>query len=470
MKKIMQKFRFIPIILIIIFLSISAILDYQKDNQKVLQAPIWILGEKQIDFKSNLPLVIIDTNNSRIHVKTPIIAKMSIIEPNENNITKLDMTSSYNGYIRIRIRGSSSLQFPKKQYSITTITTIGTNDNVELIGMPKEHKWILSAPYSDKTLMRNYLVYNKTREVNEDKYYAVRSRLVEVLQYRDGKYNYEGVYVLMERIKRDKNRINIKKVKNNKITGGYIIKLDKDIPENIPLEYNENKMFYYVYPRANKLKKAQKLYISEYLRDFQQALYSDDFNITSSKNYYGKWIDVDSFIVHFLSREFFFDVDVWQFSEYLHKDENQKLFLSAVWDFNSGMGNDNYHFKGNYSLFAYKQHYLGEPYTVASWIKRLISDPIFYHKLKLKWSSLRAGIWSDKELISYIHKTRDRLKEPAKRNFKRWRGVLGSFIWPNRQTCQKNGKKIYCETFEDAIENDLIYWLIRRGKMMDENL
>ncbi|SHO81511.1 hypothetical protein MNB_SV-15-1089 [hydrothermal vent metagenome] len=339
------------------------------------------------------------------------------------------------------------------------------------MGMPKENKWILSAPYSDKTLMRNYLAYSKTREVNKDKYYAVRSRFVEVLRYMEGKYNYEGVYILMERIKRDKNRINIKKVKRNKITGGYILKLDKDIPQNISLEYSENKMFYYVYPKPNKITNSQKLYISQYLKDFQYALYSDDFNLTTSPNYYGKWIDIDSFIIHFLSREYFFDTDIWQFSEYIHKDENQKLFLSAVWDFNYGMGNDNYHFKGNYSLFGYKQYFIGEPYNIASWIKRLMSDSRFHNRVKEKWISLRKGIWSDREMISYIHKIENKLKEPAKRNFQKWDNVLGNFVWPNRQTCKdKDGNSIYCKTFEDAIEYDLIDWLINRGRWIDNNL
>lgn len=464
----MQKFKYIPLVLIVLFLLIYSTLTPQEKISKVIQAPIWIMGDKQVNFTSNLPLVIIDTNNSYIKVKTPMVAKMSIIEPDENNQTKLDMPTSYNGYISIRVRGSSSLQFPKKQYSLKTITADGKNEDVSLIGMPKENKWILSAPYSDKTLMRNHLAYSKTREINEDKYYAVRSRFVEVLRYMEGKYNYEGVYVLMERIKRDKNRINIKKVKENKITGGYIMKLDKDVPKNIPLEYDENKMFYYVYPKPDKITNAQKLYISAYLRDFQKALYSDDFNLTSSKNYYGKWIDVDSFIVHFLSREYFFDSDLWQFSEYIHKDEHQKLFLSAVWDFNSGMGNDNYHFKGSRSALGYVQHFTGEPYTIASWIKRLMSDPIFYNKVKEKWSSLRNGIWSDKEMILSIYKIKDQLREPAKRNFKKWRKSIGHFVWPNRQTCKKpNGKRIYCRTFEDAVEYDLIYWLIRRGRWMD---
>ena len=36
-----------------------------------------------------------------------------------------------------------------------------------------------------------------------------------------------GLYVLMEKIKRDKNRVDISKNRSDDISGGYIIKIDK---------------------------------------------------------------------------------------------------------------------------------------------------------------------------------------------------------------------------------------------------
>lgn len=467
----MKYFKFIVLFTMALFIILwTLFLKPQPKTTHVTQAPIWIRGEIQKNFSSNLPLIIIDGNNSRIRHSVARVVKMSIIEPNETNQSRLEMPTSYHGHVRIQVRGSSSLQFPKKQYKFTTQTVDGKEDDVSLLGMPKEHKWILHAPYSDKTLMRNYLAYTKTREINAKKYYAVRSRFVEVLQLMDGKYNYEGVYLLMEKIKRDKHRINIKKSSSQKISGGYIVKLDKDVPDNAYLKHKENKKFLYEYPNILKLNASQKLYISEYLKDFQQALYSDDFNLSSSKNYYAKWIDIDSFIVHFLSREFFLDADTWMFSEYIHKDTHQKLFLSAVWDFNSGMGNDNYNYQGNFEFFAYKKFVDGAPYTISAWIQRLMSDPIFYTKVKAKWTQLRQGIWSDKEMIGFIDSTAQRLALPAKRNFQKWKRVLGRFVWPNRKSCRENGKRIYCKTFEEAVEHDLKAWILLRANWIDKNL
>ena len=467
----MKYFKFIILFVITLFITMWVLfLKPQPKNIYLKQAPIWIRGEIQENFSSNLPLLIINTKKDRVHHSSASIFEMFIISPNANNKSHLKMPVSFDGNVSIQVRGSSSLQFPKKQYKFTTLNKEGKKQDVSLLGMPKEHKWILHAPYSDKTLMRNYLAYTKTREINKNKYYAVRSHFVEVLQFTEGKYNYEGVYVLMEKIKRDKQRINIKKTKSHKISNGYIVKLDKDVPDNEYLKYKENKKFLYEYPNILKLNSSQKLYISEYLKDFQKALYTDDFNITSSPNYYGRWIDIDSFIVHFLSREFFLDADTWMFSEYIHKDQHQKLFLSAVWDFNSGMGNDNYNYQGNFELFAYKKFVDGAPYTISAWIQRLMSDPVFHQKVKEKWILLRKGIWSDKEMMAFIDATAHRLKEPAKRNFQKWKRVLGRFVWPNRKTCTENGKRIYCKTFESAVEYDLKAWLLLRANWIDKNL
>lgn len=469
----MNNFKFLIITLVFLaFIGIEYSQNsYKEDSNKLKLLDLYSLGKKFENFQSNLPLVILDTNGSTPNSKRYIHAKMSIIQPNEDNISSFEMSPSYQGDISFKIRGSSSLRYPKKQFVLTTQKPNGKHHNVSLLGMPKEHRWILHAPYSDKTLMRNHLAHYKAREVDPSRYYGVRSRFVELFRVSSkGYYHYEGVYLLMEKIKRDKNRIHVKKVKPSRISNGYIIQLDKDIPSNIPLMFKENKKFSYVYPDPNKITEAQKIYISTYLRSFQKALYSDDFNVTTSPNYYGHWIDVESFIVHFLVSELFMDADVWMYSEYLHKDCNQKLFLSTVWDFNLGMGNDNYNFMGNYKKFVYKQSFNGAPYIIASWLQRLMSDPTFKLKVQNKWKILRSSIWSDQAFCDYIDHTRERLRKPAQRNYQRWKWILGKFTWPNRQTCKKDGKPIYCKTYYSVVENDLKKWLLRRLDWMDKNL
>ena len=68
--------------------------------------------------------------------------------------------------------------------------------------MPEENDWVLYAPWQDKTMIRNVLAYQLSNDMGR---YASRTRYVEL--YLNG--DYQGIYVLMEKIKRDNDRVNI---------------------------------------------------------------------------------------------------------------------------------------------------------------------------------------------------------------------------------------------------------------------
>ena len=101
-----------------------------------------------------------------------------------------------------------------------------------LLGLPKESDWVLYAPYSDKSLMRDVLGYELSNQIGR---YAARTRFVEVfLNDSRGKLtqrSYLGVYIFEEKIKRGKNRVAIEKLAPGdstepNISGGYIVKKD----------------------------------------------------------------------------------------------------------------------------------------------------------------------------------------------------------------------------------------------------
>jgi len=431
-------------------------------------------GDFDLDFNSNLPIVIVDTGDKEIPDEPKIKGSMTIIGTNnDSSRSSLTTAPDYSGYMEIEIRGSSSKGFPKKQYSVDTETWDEEDDDVSLLGMPEEHKWILYAPYSDKSLMRNYIAYQKTREIDSDKYLAVRSHYVELLTREGDHYRYDGVYVLMEKIKRDKHRVDIEKMKSSydsepKITGGYIFKRDRRGSDDEPVMTGiDGTEFVFVYPKSKDVTGEQQNYLESYIREFETALNEDDFNVTDSDNYYGNYIDVDTFIIHMLSREFFKDVDSWRLSEYLHKERSDKLYLSTVWDFNLGMGNNNYHFPDDSTpLWAYDSHNSG----MSLWMQRLMEDPAFHDKVKNKWQALRTTVWSDAELVSFIDNTKDLLNEAAERNFAKWTKVLGKYVWPNRKACTKNGEAIYCDSFDSAVNEHLKAWILDRAHWIDGEL
>ena len=190
---------------------------------------------------SNLPIIFIDTDGQQIIDDERITANMGIIyngAETRNNIS--DTFNEYNGNIAIELRGSMALLFPKKSYRFETHNDQGEDLNVSLLDMPSENDWILYAPFVDLSMIRNVLVYDISNDIGR---YASRTRLCELVL--NG--NYQGVYVLMEKIKRDNNRVDIAAMNENdtagdSLTGGYIIKIDKKQVSGIELDEIDEKI------------------------------------------------------------------------------------------------------------------------------------------------------------------------------------------------------------------------------------
>ena len=110
--------------LIVFIFSATRIL---KSESHIVEVP-YIGGKSEntayplshLDFiSSNLPVFIIDTHGQMIKDDIRIIADMGIIYNGEGNRNALtDPYNHYNGRINIELRGSSSQQFPKKQYAV----------------------------------------------------------------------------------------------------------------------------------------------------------------------------------------------------------------------------------------------------------------------------------------------------------------------------------------------------------------
>lgn len=294
---------------------------------------------------SNLPIVIINTDNGVDIPDAPrVSASMKIIyrgpgERNfvsdQNDVTKLN----YNGKIKIEIRGSSSQSPPKKQYGLTTVLNDNiTNNNVELLGMPKENDWILGGLAFDASLVRDYISYNLSRKIGN---YAPRQRYCEVVINGD----YRGLYILQEKIKMDDNRVDIVKIDPTDnslpaLTGGYLTKADKVTSEDpsawiMPTYLGSQTDFIHETPKPTAITSSQHTYI----KSIFEKLASSASNSSISSGY-PSVIDVPSFIDFILINELAANVDAYQFSTYFHKDRNGKLRAGPLWDLNLTYGND----------------------------------------------------------------------------------------------------------------------------------
>jgi hypothetical protein len=417
---------------------------------------------------SHLPIVVVNTNGQDIPNDNKITAHMGIIDngPGETNHLS-DPYNHYDGFIGIELRGSSTLWFPKKQFAVETRDSLGENNNVSLFGMPEENDWIFNAPYTDKSLMRNVLIYNMARDAGR---YASRTHYFELVLNDD----YRGVYVMLEKVKRDDNRVDISKLEPDElsgddVTGGYIIKIDKWDGENLGGWYSEPQLenysgFYYQYhyPKPDEIAPEQQEYIINYIDDFEQVMNSENYMNTTSG--YPSIIHWDSFVDFLIMQEITKNVDGYRLSSYLYKDidsNDGRLVAGPIWDFNLGFGNADYCDGWATTGWAIDFNLVcpGDSYQIPFWWYLIWSDESFRWTVQQRWHDLRQTTLSDNYVNAAIDSLHDHIGEAANRNFERW-PILGEYVWPNY---------FIGETYEEEVEY-LRDWIMTRMEWMDNEL
>ena len=306
----------------------------------------------QVLTESNLPIVIITTDkdpNTGLATIIPdepkVLGSMKIIyrpDGSRNYVTDQNTQGflQYNGRIGIETRGSSSQFLEKKPYGLTTLADDNrTNNNVSILGMPEENDWILNSLAFDPSLLRDYLSYYLSRSIGN---YAARGKYCEVIVNEE----YRGLYIFMEKIKIDKERVNIEKMDqtdNNgiRLTGGYIVKADKTNGDPVAweMETNNGGSVQYIHdnPKPEFINSIQSTYIQSIFNRFKDDMITQNESI---KDGYPSDIDVPSFIDYMIINELSSNVDAYQISTYFHKDRGGKLKAGPVWDCNLTYGND----------------------------------------------------------------------------------------------------------------------------------
>ncbi|MCO6461653.1 MAG: CotH kinase family protein [Saprospiraceae bacterium] len=415
---------------------------------------------------SALPILKIETNGQEIVDDPKIQATLQIISNDQGNFNYVNDTNyTYSGYIGIEIRGSSSQSFPKKSYGLETWDATGDDIDASLLGMPKESDWVLNAHYTDKTLFRNNLSYELFNQMG---HYAPRTQLVEVILNGE----YRGVYSFMEKIKRNKNRVNIPKMSEDAnsgsaLTGGYIFKIDRangsggdgwQSKFEIPARPGEYTTFLYEYPKDDKITTPQKIYLQSFVDSFEQAMYSDQF--TDPVNGWRKYADELSMIDFMLVQEMSKNVDAYRLSTFLYKtadNEDNKIHFGPVWDFDIAWFNADYCEAFKPEGWAYNNNYICWDGRSPFWWEKVMTDPLFLQNLKCRWESLRQTILSTTNIGSIINSYVDKMAGAEDRNFEKW-PILGVYVWPNPQPIP--------DTYEGEI-NKLRYWINVRFAWMD---
>jgi hypothetical protein len=415
---------------------------------------------------SSLPLVIINSGSGVIQQDVKSMVDMGIIDNGPGKMNFLtDDWNNYNGKAGIEIRGSSSTMFDKKNYGIELWKTAGDDTSFSLMGLPSESDWILHGPFSDKTLMRNYLAFALARDMG---HYASRTRFCELFLNDQ----YQGVYVLIERIKRDSARVDIAKllstdVAGDQLTGGYIVKIDRSAGNYTDGWFSPylgtgsegtSPFFAYSYPQRDKITPGQKTYIKNKITAFENALHGSQY--LDPYVGYKSFIDVSSFVDYFIMVELSKNTDGYRLSTFLHKDRDGKdprLHMGPIWDYDLAFGNANYY--DSFNTFGWNYTYQTDGWGTPFWWSKMLKDPYFVNMLYCRWHEFRQGVLSDESILARIDSAAAVIGDAADRNFAQWQ-IHGVYVWPNY---------FVGNTFEEDV-NFMKTWITGRAAWLDKSV
>ncbi|WP_046369900.1 CotH kinase family protein [Flavihumibacter petaseus] len=410
---------------------------------------------------SDLPIIVISTNGQEIPDDPKIMADMGIIYNGKGQRNSLaDPFNEYQGKIAIEIRGQSSQMFPMKSYSVDLKKATGGSLDASLLGMPAESDWVLYAPYTDKTLLRNVLAYTIAASLGQ---WAPRCRFVELVLNDD----YRGVYVLMEKIKRNSNRVAITKIASgdasgDAVTGGYIFSLDKE-PDGWWSDFC-GRQFSYVYPKVEDIAGMQASYLKKFVDSFEASLQAPYFQ--DPERGVRHYADLNTFMDYFYVNEISRNVDGYRLSSFFHKDRNTtdgRIKAGPVWDYDLAFRNADYCDGSADTGWAFRFNRVcpADPAgLVPFWWDRLFKDTAYVAALRCRWKQVRSGVVSEAKLTQVIDSIAALVNEAQQRHFARW-PVLGQYVWPNPQPIPA--------TYAGEIAQ-LKTWLVSRLHWIDQNL
>jgi hypothetical protein len=399
-----------------------------------------------IDTKHDVPILILDAYGGGKPGRDYKDVAVVMMEP-KNNQTSLLQTPTFATRGGFHLRGQSSSNFEKAPYRLELWDNKNKDAQYPIMNMPADGDWILVGPYPDKSLIRNALAYDIGKDIGLQ---VPRYTFVEVYINLDNQplssNDYQGVYMLTEKIEIDKDRLNIKKLKKNDlaepdITGGYLMQFNMMAAEEPLIKGNGWSDLELTEP--DDLQPQQKEWITNYIQKVHNAIHSS--NPSNPQTGYPAYIDVDSFINFIIQNELARQGDSYMRSTRIYKDRGKKLTAGPLWDFDLGYDS----FTGMMGMPGMQQSTEGWQFqpmfggmsSTTDWYNTLMQDPSFQSKINARWQELRRGPLSDAQLIARVKNLSAPLTNAAKRNFQKWNilstATIGGFGTQTTQTWEE---------------------------------
>ena len=396
---------------------------------------------------TNLPTVSIHTTNAK-----DIVSKEQYIK-GIVSVISAEGTKIYTDSVDIRGRGNASWTFEKKPYRMRLY------NNASLLELPaNERNWTLINNYGDKTLMRNLLAF----DLSERFEMVYTPAGVPVNMFLNGEY--KGCYHLCDHIQARPKRIEVEELEKKDIrlpelSGGYLIEIDAyaEFENSWFTSAKNNTPVTIKYPGDDDIVSAQYNYIKEHFNKLEEAVFSDDF--TDPDEGYRKYLDVESFIKHFLIGEIAGNTDTY-WSVYMYKKrDDDRFYTGPIWDFDLAYENDRRTYPIN-DVADWVYYRGGSVDGMKSFINMLFGDLFFYDEVKRIYASYReSGAITEAALLKVVDDYASVLDQSQRLNFMRWK-IMDSLVHLN---------PIVYDSYYKEVENVKSY-IAGRIKLIDSLL
>lgn len=358
---------------------------------------------------TNLPTVVVHVKDNKEPQDkvNDLIASFSIIS--NDGKKELHQPGTF------RLRGNASMTFEKKPYRIK----FDKKQNV-LDAPAKAKKWTLIANYGDKTLMRNIVGFELSRRFGQ----AYTPYIQPVDVFVNGEY--KGCYQLCDQVEVNKDRVNIEEmtpedVSGENLTGGYFIEVDAYADqEKSWFKSRKGNPVTIKSPSEDEIVPVQSAYIKDHFQKLENALYSADF--VSETTGYRQYLDLESFLNHFLIGELNGNTDTfWSLNMYKKRGDD-KFYTGPVWDLDLAFENDN----RTYPIDRLTDWIYAKNGSVAGNFRGFVTKIVKDDKKAVSqmcelWADARKNkMITETSLLEFIDLTAKELKKSQDLNFKRW--------------------------------------------------
>ncbi|GAA4409420.1 CotH kinase family protein [Quisquiliibacterium transsilvanicum] len=347
-----------------------------------------------------------------------------------------DLPVQLNG--RIRGRGNSTWQYPKKPYKVQFTNDASYAALADVAGMRKNRNWVLLADYLDRSLIRNKLAFslaNSSLFGRDGMKWNPSGVHVEVVLNGD----YVGVYLLAEDIRISSARLDIHEMSDEpadaEADGGYLVeadgRLDCHVDERLDLRYVSplgKTRFCIDTPDEEDITVAQLEYVKSYLDDVELELHGGTTPASIHPESFADWTLLSELFKN-LDAPFLSSVFLWKGSEREERLADRKLNLGPIWDFDISAGN--FDLPAVYlpqGCWVSRQH---DFYDGSNWLALLLQKPEHGSLLARRWQAMAPGI------EPFVRRSIDiqhaRLQTAQARNFERWpilgQPLVSHYVW-----------------------------------------